>query len=98
MHFHVRIISILDEELLAAIRSAIDEWDPFLFFPDAPEDEYNEESCLILAQIGENRDEDTIASAVASVFSKRFEVHFSKEECLDVAKKIKSNIENNSEK
>ena len=85
---------ILDEEMLAAIRSAIDEWDPFLFFPDAPADEYNEESCLILAQIKEDSDEDTIASAVASVFSKRFDEHFGKEECVDVAKKIKSNIEN----
>jgi len=85
--------NILNQDLFNAVKNAVDKWDPYLVFPDAPEDEYDDESRMILAKIGETCDESIIAAVVATVFSSQFGEHFSKEECEVVAKRIKSNIE-----
>ena len=81
--------------LFVAIKSAIDEWNPYSLLPGAPADEFDGESRMILARIKENSDVDEITSIVSDVFSKQFEPEdFYKEACLDVAKAIRLNIEN----
>jgi len=81
-------------KLFEVVKNAVDEWNPYQLLPEAPANEFDDESAMILAQIKKDSDVDEIATIVSRVFSKAFESqYFCKESCLDVAREIKSNIE-----
>ena len=78
-----------------AVKSAIDEWNPYSLLPQAPSDEFDSESRMVWKQIEIDSSIDEIATVVSNVFSEMFEPqYFHKEACLDVAKSIKTNLEN----
>lgn len=80
--------------LLSAIKSAIDEWNPYDLLPDAPSDEFDGESRMIAAEIKYDDTVDKIAEVVSKIFSQQFEPQFFRvEDCHDVAAKIRLNID-----
>ena len=85
--------------LISAIKSAIDEWNPYGLLPDAPNDEFDGESRMIAAKIKYDDKVDAIAEVVSNVFSHQFEhKDFRVEDCHDVAVKIRLNIDRPREK
>jgi len=87
--------TIKTQKLFSAVKKAIDEWNPYLLLPDAPEDEFDIESCMIALRINENSSVEEITAVVSSVFSKQFEPeYFQAKDCVEVAQAIKSNIKN----
>ena len=82
-------------DLFTAIKDAVDEWNPYSLLPDAPADEFDGESRMILGRINKNSTAEEIAVIVSDVFSKQFEPrYFQREACLDVAKTIEFNLKN----
>lgn len=80
--------------LLSAIKTAIDEWNPYGLLPDAPNDEFDGESRMIAAEIKYDDTVDKIAEVVSKIFSQQFEPqYFHVEDCHDVAAKIRLNID-----
>ncbi len=75
-----------------AIKSAIDQWDPFDLNCYAPADEYDEEIAMILSRISTDSGTDTIADVVAEVFSEMFHDDFAPDECRSAAAAIRNNL------
>lgn len=81
-------------ELINKIKIAIDEWNPYSLLPCASEDEFLSETKKVADRISNENKVDEIAQVVSEVFTKSFsdEVKFSKENCMEVSKKIKDFI------
>lgn len=77
-----------------AIKSAIDEWNPYALLPWAPADEFESETTMCAAKIQSTDSVETIAQVVADVFSKAFDdfQSFGIENCMDVANAIRKNL------
>lgn len=82
-----------NELLYRAIKTAVDEWNPYGLLPDAPGDEFDRESKAIYRKISPEDTVQDIAKAVSAVFSSSFEAEgFSIKECAAVAENIKCKL------
>ena len=70
-----------DDRMFSLVKIAIDKFDPFLLFPDAPEDEYDGESRNISERISKGMTEEEIADIIAKEFSFSFGQIFTVEDC-----------------
>ncbi|MBO5797072.1 MAG: DUF1871 family protein [Clostridia bacterium] len=79
---------------LAAIKAAIDEWNPYDLLPHAPTDEFESEAALCAAKIQPTDPVETVAQVVSDVFSKAFDdpQGFSVQNCMPVANTIIKNL------
>ena len=80
--------------MFIAVKRAIDEWNPYSLLPDSPKDEFDIESKMIASKITQNSSELEIAHIVSAVFSKMFEPEcFQVDDCMEVARAIRDNID-----
>ncbi|HEX9062430.1 MAG TPA: hypothetical protein VF941_19840 [Clostridia bacterium] len=70
------------------VKRAIDEFNPYCLLPEAPNDEFDNESRKIAVQINADSTVEEIAEIVAKVFSKAFDKNFDIKECMVPAEKI----------
>ena len=91
--FHSKAASqetTLDESVFLVVKSVIDELDIYgLFKGGAPSDEFDIESKEISHQISKNQSPEEIASVIAEVFNKYFDLHSQPSEYIKPATKIK---------
>lgn len=81
-------------KMFAIVKRIIDEWNPYFLLPDAPEDKFDGESAMIQCKINENSSIEEIANVILKVFQEMFvKDDFNMNECLKVARKIKTEIE-----
>jgi hypothetical protein len=81
------------DAVFLAVKSAIDEWNPYGLLPDAPDDEFDGESRSVASQIfkcGEDISVNKIALMISIVFTDSFGQDFEAVKCVGVATKIKS--------
>ena len=78
----------------SAIKSAIDEWNPYNLLLHAPADEFESEAAMCAAKIQPTDSVEKIAQVVADVFSKAFgdPQSFSVANCMGVATAILKNL------
>lgn len=86
-----------EKQLFRSVKRAIDKWDTYSLFPDAPPDEYNCESREVTRRITKDSTINEIAEVVAAVFAASFgeDEGFTVEHCKGVAGEIKHRIEKN---
>lgn len=95
-----------DEKLLQyttlfnIVKTAIANWNPYGLFPDAPENEFDNEVTLILAKLRINQTIEEIAAIISVVFLKNFanDKIFTSKKCYKVASDIKKQIDYNFRK
>lgn len=79
-----------DRSIFLIVKSVIDEWDLYgLLENGAPSDEYDIESREISHRISKNCTPEEIASVIAEVFNKYFDLHSQPSEYIKPATKIK---------
>lgn len=76
-----------------AVKSAIDQWDPYDLLCHAPADEYDSETAMVLSRIINNIDIDSIARVVSEVFMEMFGDEYTADDCRHVAISIKNNLD-----
>lgn len=92
------VISCGINKKFLAVKSAIDEWNPYSLLPEAPDDEFDGESSEIARKIDNYKNVSGIAQIVSDVFSNQFhEKGFTVDDCMDVAKKIQDSLTKLSE-
>jgi len=91
--FHSKAASkeaTLDESAFLFVKSVIDELDIYsLLKGGAPSDEFDIESKEISHRISKNQSPEKIASVIARVFNKYFNIHSQSSEFIKPATKIK---------
>ena len=91
--FHSKAASkeaTLDESVFLVVKSVIDELDIYsLLKGGAPSDEFDIESKEISHRISKNQSPEKIASVIARVFNKYFNIHSHSSEFIKPATKIK---------
>ncbi|MEW9111547.1 MAG: DUF1871 family protein [Cytobacillus gottheilii] len=71
------------------VKKTINEWDPIGVLPDAPDDEYEFEVALIMTLLSKADTEEALSEGIAEIFSKSLGGHYTKEECLPIAREIR---------
>ncbi|WP_300380859.1 hypothetical protein [Clostridium sp.] len=68
----------------AKVKMAIDNFDPYCIFPNdyGPYDEYDRESMIIASKIKVDMSKNEIASVIADVFTRWFNITYDIEHCL----------------
>lgn len=80
--------------LFIAVKDAIDKWNPYGLLPDAPNDEFDNESKAVTDKINFESSIDDITRVISSVFSSSFEAkYFQTEDCIATASEVKQNID-----
>ena len=79
-----------NERAAAIIRSVIHEWDPYcLLRSGAPEDEFDDEIALVLAEIHRIRSQSDAITLVSVVFSRAFgPEEFGRDACAQVGSQL----------
>jgi hypothetical protein len=76
------------------VKSGIDEWNPYSLLPHAPSDEFDRESRSIAKKLSKDSSINEIANVVSRVFFGSFEpAGFQKEDCMEVAAKIRGMLQ-----
>jgi len=86
--------------LFEIVKKAIDEWDSYnLLKMGCPNDEYDIESKEIANKLNCENNIQDIAYIISDIFSNSFDdpKRFSVENCIEVANKIKTLMENNTD-
>ncbi|MDR2975248.1 MAG: DUF1871 family protein [Propionibacteriaceae bacterium] len=79
--------------LFSIVKRVIDEWNPYSLLPDAPSDEFDQESRAIAQRITKASSITDIAHIISEVFSRSFEPEsFPLDRCLAVAESIKTRM------
>jgi hypothetical protein len=76
------------------VKKAIDEFNPYGLFPDAPGNEFDSESRKIAAQLNVNNTPEEIADIISGVLSRSFDRKFEAKECMMTAEKIHKSMKN----
>lgn len=75
------------------VKTCIDEWNPYDLLPEAPRDEFGEESMMISTKISDRMTAEQIAEIVAKVFGEMFDPeNFTVENCMEVSNSIYNTI------
>jgi len=75
------------------VKREVDKWNPYGLLPEAPCDEFDEESRVLAGKLKPNSSLEEIAKAVSAVFSASFEPQsFTVDNCMDVARRIKEGL------
>lgn len=71
------------------VKTYIDEWNPYDLLPEAPCDEFDEESMMISSKLRDHMTAEQIAEIIAKVFGEMFDREdFTVENCMDVSNRI----------
>jgi hypothetical protein len=75
------------------VKREIDKWNPYGLLPEAPCDEFDDESKALADKLKPNSSLEEIANAASTVFSDSFEPQsFTVDKCMDVARRIKEGL------
>ncbi|QVY62589.1 DUF1871 family protein [Cytobacillus gottheilii] len=75
--------------LFKLVKKTINEWDPIGVLPDAPDDEYEFEVAQIVTLLNKADTEEALSEGLAEIFNKALGCHYTVEECLPIARKIR---------
>ena len=78
------------QELVALVAGVINEWDPYgLLEGGAPDDEFDSEVLLIVAQVSQITSPGDAAQVISRIFSSQFEPYqFTPDACALVGKRL----------
>ena len=82
----------LYNKLFSIVKNAIDDWNPYGLLPDAPRDEFDGESRMIVVRLYDGISLLEITEIISGVFTEYFEDVFSAERCIEPATKIYKNL------